>query len=208
VKRQDGFTLVELLVVMAIIATLVGIGVVGLPTLLRQGPKKAAQTFIATLSAQLEAYKSHEGAYPPTTLAEYAGSGGLPNQENLGIESVVVCLNSNRYSGSFDFAETPGCKLENYDQDQTAAQLTRFGTREMFEAVDPWNMPYVYFNAQDYARADDVGKVTGDAGPVKCQPWKNPKLKRAYRYDSFQIISAGPDREFNTGDDITNFERE
>jgi prepilin-type N-terminal cleavage/methylation domain-containing protein len=208
VKRDRGFTLIELLVVMAIIGVLAGIGIAFLPAIMRSGPKTAAKAFLANLSAAIETYKSSEGAYPPTSLADFPGVGNLTNTENLGIESVVVCLNSTRYTGSFDFGETQGCKLENFDGDSTQAQLTKFGTKELFEAVDPWGTPYVYFNAADYGRAEELGKVSGVEGVIKCLPYKDSKLKRFNRYDKFQLISAGPDKIFNTGDDITDFDRE
>ena len=79
---------------------------------------------------------------------------------------------------------------------------------EMFEAVDPWGTPYVYFKSNDYARAEELGRVTGEAGVIKALPWKDPKLKMFYKHDSFQIISAGPDKTFNTEDDVTYFDRE
>jgi prepilin-type N-terminal cleavage/methylation domain-containing protein len=210
-RKARGFTLIELLVVMAILGMLVGLGVTVIPYLMRKGPKTAAQTFVSTLGAGLEAYKGTEGAYPPTTLAEFPGVGQLQNQENLGIESVVVCLNATRYSGSFAFDETPGGKLDNLDGDFTQIQITRFGDKTMFEVLDPWMMPYAYFNARDYMNPEPVGKITGEGGlgsPVAAKPWMNPKTKRPYRSDSFQIISAGPDKTFNTDDDITNFDRE
>jgi prepilin-type N-terminal cleavage/methylation domain-containing protein len=206
-RPERGFTLIELLVVMAIIATLVGLGVVAMPYIMGRGDKVAAETFLSTLTAGLEAYRGSEGAYPPTSLAEYAGV-GVNNTENTGIESVVLCLNSNRYSGSFDFSGTKGCKLENFDTDATQAQLTKFGTKELFEAVDPWGIPYVYFNAMDYTRAEDLGKVSGENGVIKCLPYKDPKTKSFYRRDTFQLISAGKDKTFNTEDDVTNFNRE
>lgn len=206
--RSDrrGFTLIELLVVMAIISVLAGLGVTAAIYMSRRGPKTAAQTYLTTLAASLDAYKSSQGAYPPTSLADFPGVGNLQNQENLGIESVVICLASKRYPGSFDFGDTPGGKLENEDGDYTQVNLTRFDAKDMFEVVDPWGTPYAYFNAQSYANFEALGKITGvDA---KVQPYKDPKTKSWRRYDSFQLISAGPDHLFNTEDDITNFERE
>jgi prepilin-type N-terminal cleavage/methylation domain-containing protein len=204
-----GFTLIELLVVMAILGMLVGLGVTVIPYLMRRGPKTAATTFASSLSGGLENYKGTEGAYPPTTLAEFPGVGNLQNQENLGIESLVVCMNSSRYSGSYAFDETAGGKLDNLDSDFTQVLITKFGDKAMFEVLDPWGTPYAYFNARDYMNAEAMGKISGPEGsPIKAAPWMNPKTKTFYRRDSFQIISAGPDKVFNTEDDITNFDRE
>jgi prepilin-type N-terminal cleavage/methylation domain-containing protein len=208
-SASAGFTLIELLVVMAILSVLVTLGVMFLPMIRRQGDKTAAQTFLSGLTGALAAYQSSEGAYPPTALTDFPGVGNLTNAENLGIESVVLCMNSIRYNGSFDFAESKGCKIENLDNDFTQVKLTRFGdgVKDLFEAVDPWGTPYAYFNNQDYARAEELGKVSGLESPIKCLPYKHPKLG-FYRRDTFQLISAGPDGQFNTEDDVTNFERE
>ncbi len=205
-SRQQGFTLIELLVVMAIISVLAGLGVTAAVYMSRRGPKTACETYVATLSAALEAYKSNQGAYPPTSLADFPGVGNLTNQENLGIESVVVCMNSKKYSGSFGFGEQAGGKLENFDSDYMQVPITHFESKDLFEIVDPWGTPYAYINAHDYANWEAVGRITGFDGKV--QPWKNPKTKIPYRFDSFQLISAGPDHLFNTEDDITNFDRE
>ena len=54
-----------------------------------------------------------------------------------------------------------------------------------------------------------LGKISdpnGD-GTIRCQPWKNPKTGHWFMPRGFQLISAGPDTQFNTDDDITNFER-
>jgi type II secretory pathway pseudopilin PulG len=193
---------------MAIVGLLVGLGVTVIPYLMRKGPQTAAQTYLSTLAGALEAYRTSEGAYPPTSLNEFPGVGMLANQENLGIESVVLCLNSTRYTASFAFEETQGGKLENYDNDSTQAQLTRFGTKEMFEVVDSWGTPYAYFNSKDYARGEDLGKITGEQSTLKALPLRNPKTKSWYRIDRFQIISAGPDKTFGTEDDLTDFTRE
>jgi prepilin-type N-terminal cleavage/methylation domain-containing protein len=207
--RSHGFTLIELLVVMAIVAALAGLGLVGIQIIIRHGHKTAAKTFLSSLSATLEAYRSTEGAYPPTSLKDFSGV-GPSNDENCGIEAVVLCLNSPRSRTQFEFSGVQGCKLENFDGDQTQAQLTRFDdVKQLFEAVDPWGTPYAYFNAQDYGRAADFGKIAlRDGATIRALPWRDAKTKAPFRSDSFQIISAGPDGEFNTDDDIVHFERE
>jgi prepilin-type N-terminal cleavage/methylation domain-containing protein len=206
-RLEAGFTLIELLVVMAILVLLVGLGVKFLPKIRQTGDKTAVQTFLSGLTGALAAYQSSEGAYPPTALTDFPGVGTLTNNENLGIESLVLCMNSARYNASFDFNGSEGCKLENLDGDATQVKLTRFESKELFEAVDKWGTPLAYFNAQDYTRGEELGKITTPEGPIKCLPYKHPKFG-FYNRDRFQLISAGPDGKFNTEDDITNFERE
>ncbi|HYC76155.1 MAG TPA: prepilin-type N-terminal cleavage/methylation domain-containing protein [Planctomycetota bacterium] len=206
---RGGFTLVELLVVMAILATLVGLGVATIPAMMRRADKTAVEGFLSMLDAQIENYRnSEQGAYPPSTLAEFPGVGLLSNFENSGIEALVACLASRAYRPSFDLLERQKkMRLENYDGDRTAVQLTDFGDKDLFEIVDPWGTPLVYIHSSDYGRAEEICRVTGEAGVLKAKPWMNPQLKRAYMPDRYQLISAGPDREFNTEDDVTNFER-
>ena len=206
--RSSGFTLIELLVVMAILGTLATLGIVGIPAMMRHGQKTSAKTFLASLSSAIEMYRSHQGAFPPTSLRDFPGV-GQTNDENSGIESAVLCLNAAQYPTPFDLLGVEGCKLENFDGDHTQAQLTRFGTNALFEAVDPWGTPYVYFNAQDYGRAGEFGKVTlKDHTTIRALPWRDSKVAISYHADTFQIISAGPDGGFNTEDDITNFVRD
>lgn len=64
-KRREGFTLVELLVVMAIIAILMGI-VLGIAGGVQSGAAEAkARAEIADLQLELEKYKEDKGVYPP-----------------------------------------------------------------------------------------------------------------------------------------------
>ncbi len=89
-------------------------------------------------------------------------------------------------------------------------KLTGFETEELFELVDPWDTPLAYFHHRDYdsVSGKGLGRIKlGDDSTTNAKPWKNPKTKAWYNARGFQIISAGPDMEFNTDDDITNFRR-
>jgi len=62
--RRRGFTLVELLVVMAIIAILAGLVARTTGGALAQASRKRASNEIAALTTALEGYKAHYGDYP------------------------------------------------------------------------------------------------------------------------------------------------
>jgi general secretion pathway protein G len=66
--RRDGFTLVELMVVISIILVLVGL-VAGVAKYAQhRGATLRAQAEIAAMEAALEHYKTDNGVYPPSTV--------------------------------------------------------------------------------------------------------------------------------------------
>lgn len=67
-----GFTLVELLVVMAIMSVLIGISVAGLGYAMRRSRNIARQAAVANLDRALESYYSDYQNYPLTSEAEAA----------------------------------------------------------------------------------------------------------------------------------------
>ncbi len=204
--RSAGFTLVELLVVMVIIASLAGIGMVSIPPILRNMDRKATEVYLLNVTAALEAYRSTEGTYPPSTLRDFPGVGAVNNLENCGISALVMCLNSKSYPGSFDFEDSKIVSISDEGSGITQVQLTRFGDRKLYTLVDKWGTTLAYVNAVDYGNPD-VRSVSAVEGTIKFTPWISPKTKSPFRRDGFQLISAGPDRLFNTEDDVTNFER-
>ena len=214
-RRNDGFTLLELLVVMAIIALLAGIGLLGIIPMLRSSEAESVQTVVTQVAAALEAYANNpkNGDFPPTVLDNdtLPGFGVSRNDKNTGIESVMVCLHRPNTTTSFDVEDVPWPDaMENLDQDRTQVTLTDFSMddRNLYELLDWWGTPFAYFHHRDYdiIAAKNMGRVTGLNGIIKAKPWKSPK-GFWYRRNGFQLISAGPDLAFNTDDDITNFER-
>lgn len=213
---QRGFTLIELLVVLAVIATLSGIAALGIPYMLRRGDEQSMTLALSTLDAAISSY-SHDpknGDFPPTSLDRdnFPGVGNLTNSDNCGIESVILCLNRKGTNSVFEIEDYKNLELRNDDEDRTQSPLTKFGpdVRDLFELVDVWGTPIAYFHHRDYdsVESKDLGRIIGPEGPIKARPWRNGRIKMAYKRESFQLISAGQDGVFNTEDDITNFQRE
>jgi general secretion pathway protein G len=61
---RRGFTLVEVLMVMAVILVLAGIGTVGVVNVLRNAAIKTAESQVALIAGALERYESVHGSYP------------------------------------------------------------------------------------------------------------------------------------------------
>lgn len=209
---SNGFTLVELLVVIAIISLLGTLMITTFTSAQRDAKDFEVKAFIQTVGASLEVYQSdrRNGVYPPSSLEGFPALGTkLPNKTNLGIEAMVVCLSSPNFSGLKDSAAMEE-RLENIDEDDSARRMTKFGDRQLFELVDPWGNPLVYFNAQDYENRNvraysRTEPDVLDYEVVTVKPWLNPKTKSPYNNSSYQLFSAGPDGIFNTEDDIGNW---
>ena len=73
----------------------------------------------------------------------------------------------------------------------------------LFEIVDSWGNPYVYFAAVDYKNAKKLGRYTLLNGTdVMCEPVKNDTTGEFRNVDTFQLFSMGPDGVPGTEDDI------
>jgi prepilin-type N-terminal cleavage/methylation domain-containing protein len=212
--RATGFTLIEVLVVLAIIGLLSAVLLRNIFSVQKDRYKFEAQGFISTITAALEVYKNDRriGVYPPTSYEKFGGVGRLDNRTNLGIESLVACLNGPGYEGDRVLETFSDEKhLANTDADQTPKTITIYKDAQLFEIKDPWGNPYAYFNCTEYDDPQvrlymvDVAEGGGEYEPVTVVPHTNPQTKSYYNLTSYQLFSAGPDRQFNTDDDVGNW---
>ncbi len=211
-SRRGGFTLIELLVVIAILGILGALGVTMLRSSQADAEELQCKATIQTLTTALEQYKSdrRHGAYPLTSLEGKPGAGKLTNRINLGAESLFVALASKDFRGDRPSESLGDDSFENTDGDVSAKPLTIYGSKDLFEFLDPWGNPFAYFNAADYGnpavrRYMAASTVGGEYEIVTVKPWENAKTKSPFRPSSYQIFSAGPDMTFNTEDDIGNW---
>ncbi|MEO0478825.1 MAG: type II secretion system protein [Planctomycetota bacterium] len=206
---EDGFTLVEILVVIGIISMLI----VALTPSLRNailGGQEAETTGRATkLQTMILAYKDIHGQHPPDDGSTFGNRQknwdlGKGNGKNGGIESLILHLANTPKSGDLSqnvdwFANTDGDKL--------AKDIPGLGRSERVEIVDAWGTPFAYFSGRvgsDYSGKDTVvGREIADEPGLEMtvRPWKDDSGE--YRNPrGFQLISAGPDQEFDTEDDL------
>lgn len=201
-----GFTLIEILAVMMILAIL---GVF----LLRSGAGavqaveiRQTETFLQEIGGLVDDYNNEFGAYPPSTFA-----GDLehkPSKTNEGIESLVITLW--RDGAEWQAREIGEDNLENIDGDSTRKSVTTFSSASAFEIVDVWGNPIAYIHRRDYGKEFTYLTLDPEGNDVesRVKGLVSEKTGDPYRKMSYQLLSAGPDGEFGTYDDLANFKIE
>jgi prepilin-type N-terminal cleavage/methylation domain-containing protein len=206
-QGRAGFTLLELLAVIVIVGILAAVLVSQLSGGLTISKTQTTKQFLQKLDLILGEYNLKYGRYPPSS---FTPEQGVPNDgENVGIEALVVALYSNKWEAGNH--EIDPKYFGNIDNDQSARSLTDFGNRNLLELVDEWQNPIAYIYRTDYGLENRVYVTVGEDGQeVRGTPvaLKDPLKGQYFKHDSFQLISAGPDCLFNTGDDLYNFEFE
>ncbi len=87
-ENKKGFTLVELLIVMAIIGILIAIAIIGLGSAQATARNQARQTSVKGISGLLETYYGNSGGtYPSEVGVHISGSGGYTNVGVVGFIS-------------------------------------------------------------------------------------------------------------------------
>ena len=127
------------------------------------------------------------------------------SEDNEGIEAFTAALFQEDYDGSRPDGTSD---LINADGDQADKKITSFEKKDLFEFADAWGNPLVYIRHTDYGKVFTC-TVQGDMGweSVEVHALKDPKTGGWYNFESFQLISLGPDGRFDTEDDVANFNR-
>jgi len=199
-NRNNGFTLLELMVVLVIIGVLSAVFVGYGGNLLGDSKVKAAQAKLRSLSAIIEEYRTIEGEYPDDRLTK----GTAMNAKNVNAEALFLALFDAQYTGSRPSQEW----LVNTDGDETNRDLTMLGTRQLFEIGDEWGNPVVYFESLHYADETGCSVLSGEGeykedGLIFAQ--RSEVTNTFHEPSGFQLISAGPDGYFDTEDDLYSF---
>lgn len=96
--KQKAFSLIELLVAMAIIAALLALVAFGIATAQRNSRNTQGRNGVSKIKTGLEDYSTKHGRYP--TNAEFIRAGNNVNLMNGGTASVVIYMNGAEVPGS------------------------------------------------------------------------------------------------------------
>lgn len=193
-SSRAGFSLIELLAVLLIIGIL---SYFLLPNILSMGEAAKVKTtanFLVGISTAVSEYENEKGDYPASSWKDEWGQ--PPNLTNIGNEVLVIQLFGSKWE-----SRLPEDKLKNTDEDESKKALARFPKPTLFELVDDWGNPVAYSHRRDYGQAQ-VYVMTQPPGESTFKARMNPKTGQFWNPKGFQIVSAGPDGEFGTADDI------
>jgi prepilin-type N-terminal cleavage/methylation domain-containing protein len=201
-RRSSGFTLIELLAVIIILSILAFFLLTNLTDVLGTTDVQVTKITAQKISAALHELANDNGDFAPSSLPSDLGA--PPNMDNLGSESLYVALLADGKPGFGLFDEN----ISNTDDDALARRAPGFEVPTLFELCDRWGNPFAYFHWRDYGREDKyqtLNPETGEAMVSNARAQKNPDTGQYFEPRAFQLISAGPDGEFGTEDDIANF---
>ena len=202
-RPQQGFTLIELLIVIGLIGILVAALA---PNLF--GPRKEANrvetlTRMNHLKVCIDTYDRKNGDFPPSSFADAARAVKVKNN---GINEGIECLLVHIHLKSLGRSATLEDKTDwfgNEDNDDGGFQIELLETSKLFEVVDAWENPIVYFHNAAYGQGQRVLMGGEDQDQETVKAWRNPVTNKYLSPRGFQLISAGDDGLFGTEDDIT-----
>jgi len=198
-----GFTLIELLIVITIIALLAA---ALMPAVFGAGVAskiKATEADQLVLGSGCEAFSRKHGYFPPDDLKspeeKLKVAWKADNGTNTGIESLVAFLSLSVGDGGQDLSALAD-RFTNTDKDQHGVELPLLHTSDRVEIADAFGTPMAYFTKFGMDKAQNVVLPEKDAVPVKAM---KRDASTYVGHGKFQILSAGPDLIFGTGDDIS-----
>lgn len=119
-RSQGAFTLIELLIVVALIAVLAGLTLSTLGYVNRKGAESRARTEVAAISAAIDAYKLEFGIYPSSNslVSELTGRGSL-NTNRVFFEGMQSVITNNRFidpwGSPYNYSTNPSNNVGFFD---------------------------------------------------------------------------------------------
>jgi len=199
-RRNAGFSLIEILVVLALVGLLMGLVATGVFRFSETGRITDAQARIEALSLLVESYRDREGEYPPSRLPRMGVTDA--NRVNEGCEALAAALRAKSYGGR---RPNEGW-LVNTDDDRSPMLSSADNSNALLELCDPWDNPLVYIVHEDYAQEFTYRLTDGDfVEDYRALARTNALTGAFHNFESYQLLSAGPDGLLGTEDDLANF---
>jgi prepilin-type N-terminal cleavage/methylation domain-containing protein len=201
-RTRKGFTLIEILVVLSIVAMLIGITAFALGKFRSQGEVAKTQAIITSMGNLLEQYRTNTGDYPPSNLASFGIRGTKALFE--GNEAMVVAMFRKDYSGS----RPEESMLANLDDDTADKNITIFDKPALFEIVDAWGNPLVYLRHDSYETSQEyesLRQIDGELVRAQVKGVRSDKTGSFHNKEKYQLSSAGEDGVHGTEDDIASW---
>jgi len=211
-SRTEGFTLVEVLVVIAIISTLAGLVLAGVTAARRFADQKATAQDILALQQAIESYNTARGDYPPSSLAALKVKHA--NTVDEGNRALLLSLLSRKKGGPYiqELKETRlNATAESLSKEEMATIKKELDpmplSPRLLEYVDLWGNPFVYIHNRDYDSKKTVYYVDRDGTRVPVKAARSVKLGTFQSPNGYQIWSFGPNgkNENGEGDDIASW---
>jgi prepilin-type N-terminal cleavage/methylation domain-containing protein len=210
-RTNQGFSLIELLVVLTILGALAAGGSVWIKIAQKNKAKTTTNQRLQAIASGLEQVKKDLGYYPPTYTRELRSPDGkekpgekvgVPNETNIGIETVYVAFKLNGVS--VDLQGLGENSIQNTDSDDVGELVGQLQVTSLYEYVDAWGNPFVYFSSKDYKDVSKFESYVKQDGVtiVKVAPVKSGKEGTFLQQNRYQLFSLGPDGEPDTGDEI------
>lgn len=222
----QGFTLIELMIVIGVIMLLAAVLIVGFSGAFGKRDKAQATATITTLKSNIESFQSRWGAPPPCTFQDLGAMTGalnlMDNEANRGIETLVLALRSGRENGPYLDKTLLGeaGKRGNLDNDTFLATamaphalaMPDDSSDELFEILDPWGNPFAYVTIAAVRAgtvSDKIQLANGETVEIKaleCQDMLRHPVTHDYPA-SYALWSFGEDgkNDYGRGDDITSW---
>ena len=162
-RARAAFTIIELLIVMAIIIVLAGLIIGTSGYVQKKGARSRAEAEIAAMSAALESYKADNGIYPQapsvTEPTSPAGTQGLSARHHGNPESAIYATASR-----FVYGELSGDRDFNRQVDADARSYFSFKPQMLTLQSQPANVTALrdpFGNSYGYSTAQQVNAARG-----------------------------------------------
>ncbi|HRJ78111.1 MAG: prepilin-type N-terminal cleavage/methylation domain-containing protein [Planctomycetaceae bacterium] len=218
---RRGFTLIELMIVIAIIVVIAGVLVASFGGVFSKRDDAVAKTTIETLSSNIQSFQGRWHSYPPgsvealSVMARSAIPVADPNEVNCGIEALVLALRSRKNGGAYLSADLFANDEYRKNTDADTLMDDPFdidGSRDLFEIVDPWGTPYVYVNMNELRNGKVKQSIQLEDGTVVelnlTEMQEKLKHPTTGQYPTgYAIWSFGADKknDYGRGDDVTSW---